>query len=221
MKRLWVICVALSWPLLLGCTSDVASGPSTDSQMPEGYAAPASTEHLPLVDHPEYVAWSRFAVGAAVVRKKVVTSDGGTVTVTTTVRLVEKTVDRVAVETQVVTVREGAEPVENPPLRAEYPATFRLPPSMQLEQFQLPSLKAKLVGEEPRTVCNREFLAQHFGWREVNETGPMEVKYWRSDEIPGRMLRQEINGPNHASVEEVVEISLPPCEPLRAAGHSE
>ncbi len=220
MKRLWVVFGTIGLPLQFGCTPDATTGPVANPSVLEGYVAPASTEHLPLVDHPEHVAWSRFSAGAEVVRKKVVTSVGGQVTVTTTVRLMEKTADRVAVETQVVVVREGAEPVENPPLRAEFPATFRLPPSLQFEQFQLPSLKAKLIGEELRTVCGREFTTQQFGWREVNETGPMEVRYWRSDEIPGRLLRQEINGPNHASVEEVVEISLPPSEPLRAAGHS-
>jgi hypothetical protein len=110
--------------------------------------------------------------------------------------------------------------VKNPPLLAEFPAKFRLPPSLQLEQFQLPSLKAKLIGEESCTVCGREFKTQHFAWREVNETGPMEIKYWRCNEVPGRLLRQEISGPNHASVEEIFEISLPPNEPLRADGHS-
>jgi hypothetical protein len=131
------------------------------------------------------------------------------VRVTTTLRLAEKTANKVVVESQVSVDRPGDPLEQNPPFNADFPATFRLPPGMEREQFFLPSLKAKKIGEEPRPACGREYQTQLFTWEERNESGPMAVKLWRSDDIPGRMLRQEINGHNHVSVEEVVEIIRP------------
>ena len=195
--------------LFAGCGSESRSSYTSQGPLPPGYVAPASTKHLRLVDHPEYVNWSRFPVGIIVVRKKEVTNNFGTVRVTTTLRLAEKTADKVIVESQVTVDRSGESVVENPPQRFNFPATFRLPEGMKLQQFSLPSLKARQVGEESRSACGREYKTEVFTWDEVNEAGPMAVKLWRTDDIPGRMLRQEINGHMHASVEEIVEIREP------------
>lgn len=163
----------------------------------------------PLLDHPEFVHWKQFPVGTGAVRRKEVTNQHGVVRVTTRVHLAESNAQRVVVETQITVEHQGQAPLENPPLRAEFPARFRLPPGMQPEQFSLPSLKARRVGAERREALGREFPAQVFQWDEVNEAGPMQVKLWWSDEVPGRILRQEINGHEHQSVEEVAEISFP------------
>jgi hypothetical protein len=208
-----VAAAGMAAALLVGC-SNTASPTASQVTLPEGYVAPASTENLPLVDHPEYAHWSRFAVGAGVVRKKVVSNEFGTVRVTTTVRLAEKTADKVVVQTQVTVERPESGAVENPPFNAEFVAKFRLPEGMKLEQFALPSLKAKAGGEEARTACGREFQTEFFTWDERNEAGPMTIKFWRSNEIPGRMLRQEVNGRTQTSTEEVVEITPPPGEAL-------
>ena len=82
---------------------------------------------------------------------------------------------------------------------------------MKIEQFSLPSLKAKQVGEEALEAGGREFKAQVFAWDERNETGPMADKALalRADDVPGRMLRQEIEGHQHHSVEQVVKIAVP------------
>ena len=194
---------------LVGCGSE--SG-SHGSSIPRGYAAPSSTENLPLVSHPEYVAWSRFPVGMAVVRKKEVTNEFGVVRVTTTLRMAEKTTDHIVVESQVTVYRNADPPEENPPLKFDFPAKFRLPQGMQLEQFALPALKAEQVGEETRRVCDRECSTQLFAWEEVNKEATMAIKLWRSDDIPGRMVRQEVKGPSHNSVEDVVEIIQPAGE---------
>jgi hypothetical protein len=191
--------------VLMGC-SQSGKNSASQAQHPPGYVAPASTDDLPLVDHPEYVAWSRFPVGASVVRKKEVTNDKDAVRVTTTLRLAQKTAEKVVVESQVTIERSGQARVENPPLKLDFPAKFRLPAGMQLEQFALPSLAAKPAGEETRQAAGREFQTQLFTWDERNEAGPMAVKYWRSDDVPGRMIRQEISGRTQTSVEEVVEM---------------
>jgi len=129
--------------------------------------------------------------------------------VTTKLRLTEKTSDKVVVESQITVDRVGEGRIENPPSSTSFPAQFRLPAGMQIEQFSLPSLKAKLVGDETRSAAGREYQAQLFTWQERNETGPMTVRYWRSDAMPGRLVRQEITGENHKSVEEAVEASPP------------
>jgi hypothetical protein len=194
---------------LAGCGSGSEKSSSSPGSLPSGSVAPASTESLPQVDHPEYVHWSQFPVGMAAVRKKEVSNEFGKVRVTTTLRLVEKTARKVVVESQVTVERSEDSVVENPPQKFEYSATFRLPAGMKQEQFSLPSFKAKLAGDETRSACGREYQAQLFTWDEVNEAGPMAVKLWRSNDVPGRMLRQEINGRNHVSVEEVVEVVEP------------
>jgi hypothetical protein len=199
---------------LVGCGRESGSGYTSQGPLPPGYVAPASTTHRPLADHPEYVHWSRFPVGIVVIRKKGVSNDLGTVRVTTSLRLAVKTADKVVVESQVTVERPGNPPVENPPLNADFPAKFRVPEGMNVEQFSLPSLRAKSVGEETRQACGRAYATQRFTWDEVNETGPMKVTLWRNDDIPGRMLRQEIHGQMHDSIEEVVEIIQPDAEAL-------
>jgi hypothetical protein len=195
--------------IFAGCNDHSRPGNPTQSTLPEGYVAPKSTDHLPLVDYPEYVNWNQFPVGTSVIRKKEVTNDFGLVRVTTKLSLREKSSEKVIVESQVTVDRPGEPLVENPRQEMQFAAQFRLPEGMQLEQFQLPSLKAKQTGEESIEVANRQFTAQLFTWNERNETGPMAVEYWRADEVPGRMLRQTIEGHQHHSLEQVVEIHIP------------
>src|SRR5262245_47129 len=146
-KPVRLLTAAATLGSLLGCGGESEEPILSPGALPPGYVAPASTDHLPLVDHPEYAAWSRFPIGAGVVRKKEVTNEFGTVRVTTTIRLADKTADKVVVQSQIAVDRPGEALVENPPQTAEFPAKFRLPSAMKLEQFALPSLKAKLVGD--------------------------------------------------------------------------
>jgi hypothetical protein len=194
---------------LVGCGGQAGSGASTQGTLVPNYVAPASIDNLPQVPHPEYAHWSQFPVGMGVVRKKEVSNEFGKLQVTSTFRLIEKTAAKVVVESQVTVERPEESVVKNPPQNFEFPATFRLPQGMRVEQFSLPSLKAKHVGEEVRSACGREYTTQLFTWDEMSEAGPMAVKLWRSNDIPGQMLRQEINGRTQVSVEEVVEVVQP------------
>lgn len=210
MDQMKGIRVAVAWVIVLGgCGGETGSGRGSQGPFPPGYVAPVPTENLPLVGHPEYVSWSQFPVGIVVVRKKEVSNESGKVRVETVLRLTEKNADKVVVESQVTVDRPGYPLEVNTPLVVDYPATFQLPKGMKLEDFSLPSLKARQVGDEVRTACGREYQTQVFTWEEINEAGSLIVKLWRSDDIPGRMLKQEINGRNHISTEEVVELTRP------------
>jgi hypothetical protein len=202
-------CVVVS-VYLIGCDWQPSPG---DAAIPAAQQTmrPKATqeEESPLIDYPEYVSWTPFPVGLVVVRQKVVTNDSEAVHVTTTLRLIEKSADKIVVESQVTVNRPGQPALENAPFRSEYRARFRLPAGMRAEQFDLPALKARQIGEETVESCGQEYSTQVFIWDEINETGPMHVKLWRSEAMPGRMVRQEIHGPMHTSVEDVVEITLP------------
>src|SRR5262245_19239278 len=199
----------LALSLLAGCDQESQENSLAEQISPPGYVPPPPDDNLPLADHPEFVHWNRFAVGVAVRRKKTVSNQFGSVAVTTTLRLAEKSADQVVVQTQVTVERQGEPPVENPPQSFVYPATFRLPPGMQREQFSWPSLTARRLHDEGRQLLGQEFVAQVFAGEERNETGPMAVRLWRSDGVPGRLLRQEIHGHMHDSIEEVTEIRDP------------
>lgn len=184
-----------------------AGSPASQKASP----VPAAAGGVPVwVDSPDYRHWNQFPVGTTVVREKEVQSDSGTVRVTTTLRLVEKRRDQVVVESQVRVVRDGEVLPANPPQTLAYHARFPLPPGMQAAAFDLPALRARHIGQEVQQVGPQEFLAEKFTWQEVNENGPMEVVYWRHDQVPGRMLRQEIHGRNHHSVEQVTQFRLVP-----------
>lgn len=201
-----------AWACGAGCDRPPATDPAPVRPVPRGASAAAPAETV-WVDNPDYRHWSQFPVGTTVVREKRVTSDRGTVHVTTTLRLVEKRPDQLMVESQVRVVRDGELLPANPPQTLAYHARFPLPPGMDAAAFDLPALRASRVGEEVQKVGEQEFLAEKFTWQEVNETGPMEVTYWRHDQVPGRMLRQEIHGPNHHSVEHVTQIRLVNLDP--------
>jgi hypothetical protein len=201
----WAPVPLLAILALAGCEHDLGRGPAASASSSEMPAAAAAED----VPHSEFANWSRFPVGTAVVREKHVENGTDAVQVTTTLTLVEKSSARVVVESQITIARRGHEPQTNPPLRFDFPATFRLPGGMTSDQFSLPALKARLEDDEPRQACGREFSTQRFAWNEVNENGPMTVTLWRCDEIPGRLLRQEITGNDHISREEVTTLTVP------------
>lgn len=199
--RSLAIFAVVSGLIMSGCKDQATTPPVVSTQQ----------EDLPSVAHPEYAHWSQFPIGSTTVRKKEVTNENGKVLVTTTIKLIAKDEKQVVVESQ-ITVERGSDPiVVNPPFTAEYPATFRLPKNMTIDQFQLPSLKAKLVGEEELTVLGKQYKAQKFSWQETNEAGPMDLVVWRVDGIPGRTAREEsLTGSlQNKSLEEVIEIVIP------------
>ncbi|MFN5273451.1 MAG: hypothetical protein ACK5E3_09605 [Planctomycetota bacterium] len=160
------------------------------------------------IPHPEYSNWSRFDVGAGVVRTRLISNKLGTVRVTTKLELSDKSKDAIAFTTQVSVERPGEQVEKNPEETTKVPASFRLPEGLSEEYFQLPSPKAKLLGEESIELFGKVIIAEVYEWTESNETGPMKVKLWRSDEVPGRIVRQEmlIEATQTKTIEELSDI---------------
>lgn len=169
---------------LCGCDANV-------KPVPVVVAPPPSLDDLPLVVHPEYDNWSKFPVGTEVIRKDNLASSEGEVILHTALRLAKKSDDGVTIETLTAIERDGVRQ-ESDVTSADYVAKFRLPKGMELEQFQLPALKAKRVGEEKVTVADQEVVCEVFGFEDQSEAGPVDVTLWRSSEIPGRQVKKEI-----------------------------
>ena len=174
-------------------------------------------EARPQVSHPEYANWSRFPVGTRVVRKDVLASPAGDRFLYTTLRLAQKSNAMVILETQTA-IEQAGERIESDINRVEYPAKFRLPSGMQSEQFDLPSLKAKLVGAESLQVGGREVETEVFQFEDTTEAGPVDVTLWRSSTIPGRQVKKEIVDRNRIvlSSSEILEIAEPEPKQPRA-----
>ena len=167
-------------------------------------------ETLPSVAHPDYANWSRFPENSFVRRRKVVSNSSGEVVVTTKMWLETRTEKFVSVGSR-VTVKRPDEPIaENDADLVNFPATYRLPKGMEESQFYLPSMNAKKTGTEAIKVGTSEFQATIYEWEESSEAGPTTVKLWRSDDIPGRFLRQELytKSSETMSTEEVTEVEL-------------
>ena len=184
----YISIVAALLILSLGCESSKKPilAPKTDK------AQGTVSESAAMIVHPEYANWSQFPVGAQVTRFRVVSNENGEVKVTTVLTLQEKTDDHVIVNSQVNVQRPGEDMETNPPESTKFVAKFPLPSGLSEEYFQLPSLKAKRIGEESLDVHGRTIQADIYEWTESNETGPMSIKLWRSNQVPGRIVRQEM-----------------------------
>lgn len=170
----------------------------------------SAEESQPMVPHPEYVNWSKFPVKSYVIRNRSVVNEHGQVTVKTKLWLESISEKEVTVASQITVERPNEAVVTNPVDSVRYPATFRLPKGMKAEQFLLPSLRASSKGTETCAIGDKEFSASVFEWEEVNETGPMSVKVWHCDEIPGRVIKQEFltKSSQTTTTENVTEVHI-------------
>jgi hypothetical protein len=194
---------------LVGCSSNSteASRPATED---------SSKEARPLVDNPEFLHWNQFPVGSKVVRNRASSNGKSEVFVTTTMTIVDKSADKITVDQQVTVLHPDTSDgpgskLENPPQSLEYAAKFRLPESVSLESFSMPSIKAKKVESEKIRVLDQEYDADVFEWFDSSERGLIKIKLWRNEKVPGRLLKEEtiLDGQDDRSFEELVEINLP------------
>lgn len=187
--------------LYLGCDN-----PQPLQQAPIAVSVPI--EDLPIVERAEYVNWSQFPVGTMIKHIRETKSDVDKVLVTTTSRLASKTDAKVVIETQ-ITVDRGGEPLVNPSMELEYPASFRLPPNMDASKFALPSQNAEVCGEETVQFNGKDYPAVVYAWTGSSEAGPTKNKMWFCKDIPGRLFRHEMTCSAFTTAENVIEIDIP------------
>jgi len=199
------LAILFSLITFLGC----GSGTKTQSTAPVLSLA-SESESVTEVAYPDFVNWNKFPEKSYTKRRKVVSNANGEVIVTTKVWLESKTKDSVSVGSQITVQRPDTPIVENEADFFKFASTFRLPKGLKEEQFSLPSPKAKETGKAPIKIGEKEFEATIYEWIETFEAGPTTVKLWRSDDVPGRFLRQEMftKSIDTTSVEEVTEVNL-------------
>ena len=190
-----------------GCTQSDLNPTRTVSGLTATAGAKPSGE---LVDNPDYLRWDRFPLDTRVVRKREIVNSQGKVEVVTTLTLREKSARKIAVDQQVTVIRPD-NTLENEPHSLEYAAKFELPAGMKCESFELPSLQAQKTGSEVIEVAGKKYKADVFEWVEQNERGPMSVKLWRSDAIPGNTAKEEsvVKNGNDQILEVVTDINIP------------
>jgi hypothetical protein len=192
---------------LFGCDS-----PAPNQTKPSPFAAAENSstnvEDLPLVDRAEYVNWNQFPQGTVVKLVRETKSESDKVIVITTAKLASKSDKKVVVETQ-ITVDRGGEPLVNPIIEMEFPASFRLPPNMEAAKFALPSQDAKEVGKETVEFKGKQYDATVYTWDAASEAGKTKNKMWMCNEIPGRVLRHEMSCSTFSTSENITEIEIP------------
>jgi len=177
--------------ILAGC------GPSKPTPSIPAPPAPPPPPSGPPVEHPDYAAWKRFKPGTVVTRQAVVTRKDTAIEViiTETFRLVALSAQGVTVERQKTVERVGEEAgvTVSPAETRTSPAAFSLPAGLSEDGFRKPSLEAKRVGEETLTVLGKTYKCDVFGFTNPTDgAGPMGVKVWWSDDMPGRVVQQSM-----------------------------
>jgi hypothetical protein len=198
-----------TWMLFFGLLLSSGCDTPAPSKLEQStVAASPPNQDLPIVERAEYVNWSQFPVGTTIKHVRETKSDVDKVIVTTTSRLASKTDAKVVIETQ-VTVDRGGEPLVNPSMELEFPASFRLPPNMDELKFALPAQNAEVSGEETVQFNGKDYAAVIYTWSGSSEAGPTKNKMWFCKEIPGRVFRHEMSCTAFTTLENVTEIEIP------------
>ena len=199
--------------LVLTCVANFGCKPESEKQGQSGPSIASSSissgPSTRRVPNPDYVTWSKFAIGTKVVRKHSIVNDKGTVTITTSLSLAELS-DKVAKVESQVTVERPERLTENPSQVFDYFSTQPVLESTTDEQVLAPLREAKLLREEPVEVSGKVYQARVYGWKTALESGPADVIGWFSDEFPGRQLRLETDfGADGKGTEVIVSFELP------------
>lgn len=191
--------------ITIGCGKDIsqtAAAPAGEPALPPG----------PAILNRDFANWSRFPIGTTVKIKSITERGPLHVTSIDTLKLVEKSEDEIVVERQNTTERnDGSLGAVNPPERRTYRKSFNLPPGMSEADFAKPSLIAKSVGKETVEILGKKYDADVFSWADQTEAGPLDIRLWWSDEMPGRLLKQTMKlvkgdkTTNHS----VIELTVP------------
>lgn len=197
-------------PFLCICVLSAIGCSPQNSPQPVAVNVEAPKPSGELVPHPEYVNWSQFPVETTVVRRDQLASESGDLYQVTTIRLASKSEKEVAVEHQ-TTIERGTEKEIGEVISFSYPAQFNLPAGMEMAQFDGPSMKAELTGQETLEIAGKEYTLDVYEYVDTAEAGPLPTKLWRSSSIPGKQAKKEILGPDGQvlSASTTIEITIP------------
>lgn len=202
----------------LGCGSKPGTPPTAAVPgAPTAGDSGATPDPRPTLASPEYANWKKYPVGTVVKRRREATNpkEPGKKTVeTTTLKLFELTDRRAVVESQVTVEKTGYDTDVKPAQKLDYPASFPLPAGMseaEFGKFLLPDPKAKVAGTETVRLLGQEYTATVYEWVGSLESGPMPIKLWVSDDMPGRLVKSEftIDKAGSKALEEVIEVKAP------------
>lgn len=205
MRRI-VCLVALA--VAAGCSSKPAGSPPV--------AVAAADPNQPQVQNADYANWKQFPVGTTVVRKAVTTRDGHSTTSVETFRLAEVGESEIAVDRQNTTSRsDGSPTVANPSDTRKFPKSFALPTGMNADDFQKPSMTAKLTGQEVVEIAGKKYATTVYQWTDSTEAGEMKITVWVSPEVPGRIAKQTMTVEKTATttLETVQAVTVPAAKP--------
>lgn len=190
-------------------------GCGSNSAQPAAAApVPVPVPAGPMFDTLEYANWKKFPVGTTVKRRASTCGKDGKVAVVSveTFTLKALTADEVEVVRQNTTERtDGSYKSVNPEGTLRFKRQFAIPNGMTAADFNKPSRKAKSGADEELIVLGKKYAAATFTWADATEAGPLEIKVWLSDEVPGRVLKQVMtqNALGNTTTDEVIELKVP------------
>jgi len=172
MRYVLMLAAVLSGLLAAG----VAPGPAQTTPQPDE-----------MVNNPAYSQWARFKRGTTMVQKQTVTlSDGRKIEHDITVRLADKSPDKVVIETTLTPTMDSM--VSSTRTFATFPARVK----MGRVHTPRASLDGFAEGEEDMTVQGKKVTAH---WIEAITKAGDEVttrKVWSAWEIPGGVFKETI-----------------------------
>lgn len=203
-------------PTVLGLATLLAAatagcGPTANTPTP-ALPTPADSSDWKRVDNLEYLNWKKFPVGTEVVRTSVTTTAGKSVTTVERFTLKAVSDDELVVDRQNTTTHsEGGYHQANPPDPRKIAPRILVHPEVDADSFRKPDPKAKRAGKEKLTVLGKEYECDKWEWIGTTDQGPMNVTAWLSDDMPGRVVKQEMKVPKvmSSAVEQVTELKVP------------
>src|SRR5262245_55064388 len=172
---------------LLAAAAPVSAQTTTTPQADQPAGAQATPRPDEMVNNPAFSHWAGFKRGTTVTQKQTVTlSDGRKIVHDITVRLAEKTRDKVVIETTMSPTMIGM--VSSTRTFTTFPA------KVKMERVQTPrsTVDGFSEGEEDMTVRGQKVTAH---WVEAVTKAGDEVttrKVWSAREMPGGVIRETI-----------------------------
>jgi hypothetical protein len=140
------------------------------------------------IDNPQYAHWKSFKPGTWVKHKMVMEAGGQTMRSEMTATLVEVTAEKVVIETAMA-MDMGGRKMQMPGMKQDVPARIEKKPGQTP-----PSEK-----EEDVVVEGKTYKCRAWEWEQTEKGTTSKAKGWISAEVPGGMVKSEVNSPQMPS----------------------